>query len=131
MDNNQIHFLDSNIFLSIALEDNSKIVCNDYFNANFHKYASDNVKIETKGVIHNNITISLEILKYIKDYADSNNLSDAELAKHIHTIKKNFLKEYSDEEFPFGFTQKKFIKIVNQNFNDYSEIFARCVMFLQ
>ena len=130
MDNNQIHFLDSNIFLSIALEDCSKNICEDYFKTNFTKYASDNVETETKKVIRNHRVISFGILQYIKDYADSNNLSDAELPKYINTIKKNFLKDYSNDEFPFGFTQKKFVQIVNQNFNDYSELFARYGSFI-
>ena len=83
------------------------------------------VKNESFNVISNLEILSFSILSYIKKYVFSNMIPDDEIPRYINIIKKDFLKEYSDEKFPFGFRKNKFYNIVNKNFNIYMDLFIK------
>jgi len=48
---NKPHYLDTNIFISISLQDKFKEKCEEYFEKNYKKYTSQKVKKESYNVI--------------------------------------------------------------------------------
>lgn len=122
MINMDYHFLDSNIFLSIATKDSSKDICDEYFKSNSTKVTSWSVKKESNNVLSKLETISLEVIGCIREFVSVNKISDEKIASSLYIVKRKFLNKYSLDECPFGFNRKKFLKIVNELFSYYQDI---------
>ncbi|WP_458453760.1 hypothetical protein [Methanobrevibacter sp.] len=121
----KLHFLDSNIFLSISTSDSAKNICESYFELNTKKFTSTTVKNESNRVISKIRDISFETLDYIDNYVSINKIPDDKIHNSLNSIKKDFLIEYEFDDCPFGIRKDKFVKIVNELFFKYSRIFNR------
>ena len=122
-------FLDTNVMLSIPLQDEKKTICENYFNENSVKYISKTVKNESKSVINKLNKFTILILEYIQNYAIENNISDSMIYKHMKKIKKEFKNKYSSTKYPLNFTRKRFDKLVNQLFNYYTSLIKKILLF--
>ena len=129
MDSIENHFLDTNILIGHVLLNNSKEICKNYMDLKSSKIVSDNVVHESYNIIHKLENISLSILNYISNYISLNNVSDEKISSTMKLIEKNFLKEYEYDEYPFGFTQKKFNKISRNLFLKYRDIIKICIFY--
>ncbi|MBQ8017828.1 MAG: hypothetical protein IJ258_06945 [Methanobrevibacter sp.] len=116
------HFLDSNIFLSIATKDSAKDICEKYFKSNSIKVTSENVKKESNNVLSKLEKISFEVIGCIRKFILVNKIPDEKIASSLYIVKRKFLNKYSFEDYPFGFNRKKFLKIVNRLFSYYNDI---------
>ena len=68
------HFIDSNVFLGIALSNSYEKICKEYFHLDFFKRTSESVGEESKNVVHKLKNISEGILKFIGNYVEENNV---------------------------------------------------------
>ena len=114
------NFLDTNIMLSVPLNDSHKKDCQKYFDNNSHKYSSYTVIKESKNVIRKLLDISLRILMYTQNYILDNNVSDYEVTKFMPKIMKDFLKENSNLIFLLNFNEDRFNRLVKTLFHKYS-----------
>lgn len=124
-DEHGYHFIDTNVFLSIVLENTSKYICKKYFEYTSEKFTSGKVRMESHNVIFKLYNLSSNIVDSIKEYVQLNNIPDVDVVNHINIIKRNFLNKYSNEQFPFGFKKRKFNDIVNEYFHCIKDEFYK------
>ena len=113
------HFLDTNMILSIAFKDSNFNECREYYQLEYKRHISYNVKDETLGVIERMRLISSNVLKYIKDYMSSKNINLSDLDYHMQNIKRSYLNQFQDESYVFDLKKDKFVQIVEDLFIEY------------
>lgn len=124
----QYHFLDSNVFLGIALDSHNSS-CEDYFHLHFNKITSDKVEKESELVILKFLIISISILKYIAGHIEDGNVSDNEIPKSIRKLENKFSKEYWDEKYPFGFKKERFLSLTHELFQRYYYLIKKGIYY--
>ena len=124
-----VHFIDSNIFLSIVTKDNAKHICEEYFKSSSVKVTSGTVETESNEVISKLEKISLAVISCIGEYVSINKIPDEKIGISLITVKKIFLNKHSHEEYPFGIDKKKFVKMVNSLFSYYGEVLKYSMEF--
>ena len=118
--NEDIHFLDTNILLSMVLpDDESYEKSKDYLNTDYCRYVSNTAYLEAKNKIRKLRRISLKITEYCKKYALNNQINPINMSKHLFRIKKEFLKQYGNNSFPEGLKKERFDNFVNSFFSGY------------
>ena len=115
------HFLDTNVILSIPLENKNYRDCIKYFKLDYERHISNHVKVEIFQVIARLRLISLNIFNHIKDYILSKNISLIKIDSHIHNIKSSYLHKYKDLDYVFGIEKDRFLDIVNEVFINYHD----------
>lgn len=108
MSNMDCHFLDSNIFLSIATKDSAKDICEKYFKSKSMKVTSGNVKKESNEVLSKLEKVSLEVINCISEFVSTNKIPDEKIASSLYIVKRKFLNKYSFEDYPLGLIGKNF-----------------------
>ena len=109
-------FVDSNIFLSVPLNDHDKSSCEKYLNNNYCKITSQNVKNESINFINKLFNLSKSILSFFQEIIVKDNIPDSQVHLHVSSIEDSFLKKFDKLDFPFNFKRKKFVKLVENFF---------------
>ena len=124
MNNNEIHFLDTNIVLAMVLPDDSNYEkSKDYLNYKCLRYISNTAILESKNKINKIRRISLRISEYAKEYSMTHQINPMIMEKNLFKVKKEFLKQYKNNPFPEDLKKEKFDEIVSEFFIEYeSEI---------
>lgn len=118
--NNHHHFLDTNIILAMVLDNDS---CFDdvknYLEFNSIHYISNTAKEEAKFKINTDKRIFLELAEYIKNFSNENNVDLLKFNKSLNYIKKSFLKQYDEMDFPENMPKKRFQSLVESFFDRF------------
>lgn len=131
MTSKEKHFLDTNIILSIVLENKKYDICFKYFKKNqYEKIISNHVKTEGEGIISFMRLIIVALLKYIKKYMANKKIKLINMEKEIYKIKKSFIDSHKDLP-EFEERQAKFIEIVNDLFEEFDEAMRNSILDLQ
>ena len=128
------HFLDSNILLgkilpknddniSILPKEDNHSICQLYFEYECERYISKRVKEESLNVVNRLRRISLKLLDHVQIFAETNYINPIKIDFIIHSLKKEFLNKYKDEDYPEGVKKEKFNNIVNDLFVTFDNVF--------
>ena len=125
-----IHFLDTNIVLAVILPNDESIKeSKNYFNIVTHeKYFSNTAYSESKKVIDKFKTLSMKITVFIQEYLSKNLVNENTKTKHFNKIKKQFLNQYKNVEYPLNFKKRKFIKIVDDFFSENKNTIEKIIV---
>lgn len=96
--------------------DNSFEESNLYFSKNYQRYISDTACLESKEKIESIRRISLKIINFIMEYSLNNNINPLNSHKHHNIIKKEFINQYGDNEYPENIKRNRFINLVSEFF---------------
>lgn len=119
LDNNH-HFLDTNIILSIVLDNNERFNdAKNYLEYNSIHYISNSAKKEAEFKINNDKRIFLNIIEFIKNFAITNNIEYTKLNKFLENVKKSFLMQYDGMNFPENMPKKRFQNLVKSFFETF------------
>lgn len=120
MDNDEIHFLDTNIILAMVLpNDSSYNICKNYLEYDHVRYLSRTACDEAENKITKIRRISLKITNYTKKYSMKNKINPLKLDIHLSNVEKGFLMQYSGNDFPEQLKKENFISLVSNFFNEY------------
>lgn len=120
LNNEEIHFLDTNILLSMVLsDDESYEKSKEYLKIQYCRYVSNTAYTEAKKKIRKIRRISLKITEFSKNYSINNQINPINIEYHLNNIKNGFLKQYENNPFPEGLKEERFKKFVNDFFNNY------------
>lgn len=107
------------MILSIPFKGDNYKTCVKYYQLNYKRHISDNVKKEVYDVIGRLRMISLDVFNHIKQYVTSKNISLTKIEYHIQTIKNTYLNKFLNMDYVFGIKKNKFLSIVDDVFNTY------------
>lgn len=117
----QNHFLDTNMILTIVFKDSNFKDCRNYYKLKYKKHISYNVKDEALNVIERLRLISFDIIGYIRNYIDLNNIDLVNFDYHMHNIKKIYLRQFKYKSYVFEVKKDRFLKIVDDLFVEYCD----------
>lgn len=109
------------MILTIAFEDSNFNDCRNYYKLKYKKHISYNVKDEALNVIERLRLISFDIIEYIRNYIDLNNIDLVNLDYHMYNIKKIYLRQFKDKSYVFEVKKDRFLKIVDDLFAEYCD----------
>ena len=81
------------MILTIVFKDSNFKDCRNYYKLKYKKHISYNVKDEALNVIERLRLISFDIIGYIRNYIDLNNIDLVNFDYHMHNIKKIYLRQ--------------------------------------
>lgn len=99
-----------------------------YFKKKYKRYLSDTVINESQKVIFKLKRISLKIIKYVKLNILENSIDLLNVGNFLSKIKRNFIAQYHNNDFPEGIKKEKFIQVVNQFFIEYDGDFQYSIV---
>lgn len=123
------HFADSNVFLGVALKDDSYQVCKDYFKVKSVKITSNSVQSESQLVIIKLMTLSSAILKFILHHVIKNKIPDDNIYQNMSSIHREFISRHDDDNFPFGFNKEKFITLTRELFFKFGDLIKTGIFY--
>lgn len=83
------------------------------------KYISNTASLESEKKIIKIRRISLKIAEYAKNYSLTHHINPIKMDKHVFEIKKEFLKQYDNNNFPEDLKKERFINLVSEFFKYY------------
>lgn len=93
--------------------------CQNYLEHDCFRYLSNTACFEAENKIMKIRRISLKISDYAKSYSMNNNVNPLRVDKHLSKVKKEFLMQYSDNNYPEELKKERFISLVSDFFNEY------------
>ena len=112
----------------ILPEDSSYGKATEYFKLKYKRYLSNTVIRESENVILKLKRISLKIINFVKNMISTKNIDLLKIEGFLDKIKRSFVKQYGDNDFPEGIKKERFINIVNEFFNSYRDDFSQSIL---
>ena len=97
-------------------KDNSFEESNSYLSKRFQRYVSETARSESEEKIESIRRISLKIIDFINQYAMENSINPLNSHKHHIIIKKEFIDQYGDNDYPENMKRSRFINLVSEFF---------------
>lgn len=114
--------LDTNIVLSFVLPNDSTYeISNQYLKECYLRYVSDTSCKESNKKIYDIKELSLSISEFVKGYSLENNVDFLNFDKNISKVKKNYIKNYENNDFPINVPKNRFEDMVTNFFKVYDE----------